>query len=199
VSANWNAGTNIKGALQVLKEAIGVGGLTTPMSLDVLPTYAEALVPVHFSFDLNKTSSYQFSVSISPGDEGGVPVDLVRGSVAWGASDILFPYIENVDPTLANALRAQFLDIVGRSGPVSFDMGDGILPRSTSGVSGLPVTIQVGSAFELDSVLNGQGAVSAVPEPSAWFNAMSAMAVLAFVRKRSKDRDTQRMPGFGRS
>jgi hypothetical protein len=162
-SWEWYANARIKGIWQILVES-----LPSPFSIQPLssPVMGELAVPMSFAFDLNPHTSYRFDLALE--FDGGSTIELAQGSAGAGGASILFPYLEGSNPALASALRAQYMGAVsGQSGPVAVTLGQGLLPPSDDGATGLPVMVPIGEQFRLNSGLDGDGA-NAVPEPASW-------------------------------
>lgn len=174
IDVDWGGQTKIKGAAQILLAAI-------PFSPAAPPVSAEVVVPVHLQFDLNEFSSYHFQVGIE--FDSGLPAILMVGTAGNTGASVQFPYLETTNPALAATLAAQYLGAVAGSGPVSFDLGAGLLPIGIDGVPGIPFELPLDTPFSLASEFDGTGARS-IPEASSFASCLGIGLTIAAKRSR---------------
>jgi hypothetical protein len=177
LQANAYADTRIKGIPQIIKEAI----LTKQSEEKKEIPVAELVIPVHFSFEMNSTSTYDFEISLFQINSSDTII-LAKGFINSTKKYIEFPYLEKTSPLLAESLRENFLKNVSQGGVVSFDLGVDT-NRAEVDTTGLPVTLRSGEGFQLNSSLGAQGSMAAVPEPASWVLGSLGFPVLIALRK----------------
>jgi hypothetical protein len=155
------ATTKIKGVWQILIQTI-LPLANTDMAAAPIGDF---IVPISLQYDLDGHSSYNFDVSLEGGD--GTIIDLANGMAGVGGSSINLPLLQMTDPALATKVEAQYLANVSGQGPVSFYLGQGLLPDGLDGNPGLPVSFALNQAFSLNSELDG-ARFEAIPEPATW-------------------------------
>lgn len=126
--------------------------------LDVEAKIDGELTTFEYSIDFSNNSSYS-------------DITFLRGKIGGSGNEITFPYIEALNPSLANALTQQFLNVFspdaeGNINVSQFLVGEGILPSGPDGAAGFEFNTTLDEEYIITGNLTSV-ASAAVPEPSS--------------------------------
>lgn len=186
ISGKANENTRIKGVLGVLKEAIGIPPDPLQSAFSDGAAMGEIFVPVSFASDLGPRTGFSFTVSVAT-EGGSWLLAEATGKGNGKATSLLLPTLAQSDPTLAKLVSDDFVSRIkaGKSGSVSFVLGDGLLPAGDSGVAGIPLLVPLNTPFWFETELTTYNS-GAIPEPDTWILMIAGFGLLGLRLRRAR-------------